>query len=330
MPVVSIIIPTYNRSHHLRKAIDSALAQSFTDIELIVVDDGSKDDTGELVRNYADARIQYLHQENAGRSAARNAGMEASAGRFISLLDDDDIHFPHKLHHQMAFLAAHPYLDAVASAGYLIGENDDIQGVFSQRTQPIEITLPDNIHQTGIPPSSLLFRRKCLDRMDCWFDPGISYAEDNDFIIRFLLSGHRLVWLPRPLWGYRRYGGRPSYIQYASTLSFHTILERLVARSDLPSSILDKKDKILSGSHMVVAQFAFLHRISKLGQYHLKMAVALDPSLLESSPPQLIRGLSKFVRDLPTDEQEPYIQYLNSHLPESLLHLRPFLHEALR
>ena len=330
MPIVSVIIPTCNRTHYLQKAIDSVLGQSETDIEIIVVDDGSQDGTAQLVEKYTDIRVHYLHQENAGRSAARNKGIRAAAGRFISFLDDDDVHCSSKIKTQLAFLAAHPHIDAVASTGYLMDEHDNTQGILAPWKNLKEITLPECIEQSGIPPSSLLLRRRSLDRMEYWFDQRLSYAEDNDFVIRFLLSGHRLTWLPEPLWKYRRHSVRTGYMQLASVLSFHTVLERLFVRSDLAGSILEKKNEILSRSHTAIARFAYLHHMVKLGRYHLEMAVALDPLFLEDTPPRLSCNLSEFGHALSSDERERYCRCLCSNLPEPLLHLRPHLHEAMR
>ena len=86
----SIIIPTYNRANLIGKAIDSVLAQTYHNWELIIIDDGSTDNTRDVVRSYNDNRIKYFYQENRGRSAARNYGIDISKGDYISFLDDDD------------------------------------------------------------------------------------------------------------------------------------------------------------------------------------------------------------------------------------------------
>ena len=88
----SIIIPTYNRENHLPKAIESVLSQSFTDWELIIVDDGSTDNTSDVVASYNDPRIKYIYQENAERSAARNNGIRNAKGEWICFLDSDDVY----------------------------------------------------------------------------------------------------------------------------------------------------------------------------------------------------------------------------------------------
>lgn len=105
-PLVSVIIPTYNRWPVLKRAVESVLNQSFKDFELIVVDDGSTDETaGELKEN---SHLQYFFQENKGVSAARNLGVKKSQGKYISFLDSDDEWLSHKLEKQMAFLKTRP------------------------------------------------------------------------------------------------------------------------------------------------------------------------------------------------------------------------------
>ena len=96
MPKVSVIIPTYQRSHLVGQAIESVLAQTYCDYEIIVVNDGSTDNTGEILAQYGD-RIVAIHQENRGLPAARHAGIRVAQGQYIAFLDDDDLWEPQKL-----------------------------------------------------------------------------------------------------------------------------------------------------------------------------------------------------------------------------------------
>ncbi len=106
-PLVSVIIPTYNRGWILKEAIDSVLEQDFNDYELIVVDDGSVDDTPTILKAYKN-EITVLRQANRGVSAARNSGIKAATGRLISFLDSDDLWLPRKLSTQVQFFNDHP------------------------------------------------------------------------------------------------------------------------------------------------------------------------------------------------------------------------------
>ncbi len=129
--LVSIIIPTYNRAYCVERAIDSALGQSYGNVEVIVIDDGSTDETTGLIeRRYgSDPRVRYFRQKNAGIAGARNAGLARVAGAFVALLDSDDSWAPWKLELQIACMLAHPELGmtwtdmiAVDPSGKIISE----------------------------------------------------------------------------------------------------------------------------------------------------------------------------------------------------------------
>ncbi len=106
-PLVSVVIPTYNQPVFLREALDSVFAQSFKDYEIIVVNDGSTDDTAEQLKQYGD-RIRLVTQENQGIGRARNRGMDEAVGRYIAFLDHDDLWHPSKLEAQVDFMREHP------------------------------------------------------------------------------------------------------------------------------------------------------------------------------------------------------------------------------
>src|ERR1700678_3861883 len=135
-PLVSIIIPTYNRAEYLGQAIDSALAQSYRPIEIIVVDDGSTDDTQGVAARYGD-RIRYIHKANGGASSARNAGFAAASGEVLALLDSDDRWLTEKLEKQISLLS-----DGVGlvHAGFRVFNSDD-----------------GRVTSTAVPPDKLDF-----------------------------------------------------------------------------------------------------------------------------------------------------------------------------
>lgn len=121
-PLVSVIIATYNRADFLKKALTSVLGQSYSNLEIIVVDDGSNDHTDTVVAGFDSSRIIYLRQENRGCSAARNRGLATSRGEYVAFLDSDDRFHPEKLAKQLAALEAHPecgmcYTSAIVEDG---------------------------------------------------------------------------------------------------------------------------------------------------------------------------------------------------------------------
>ena len=102
--MISVVLPSYNRAHILPRAIESILGQTYKDIELIIVDDGSSDNTAEVVGSFSDSRIVYVRQENAGACAARNNGIAHARGDYIAFQDSDDIWHQDKLEKQLATL----------------------------------------------------------------------------------------------------------------------------------------------------------------------------------------------------------------------------------
>jgi glycosyltransferase involved in cell wall biosynthesis len=194
-PMISAIIPTFNRAAFLREAIDSVLAQTEKDIELIVVDDGSTDDTRALVAEYGD-RLCYVFQPNAGASAARNRGIGCAAGKFITFLDSDDLWLPRKLARQMEWMAAHPNL--------LLCYTDEIwirRGVrVNQRNIHAKSggwIYPLCLPRCIISPSSVLMRRELFDEVGL-FDERLPVCEDYDLWLR-VASRFEVGFIPQPL-----------------------------------------------------------------------------------------------------------------------------------
>src|SRR3989338_6677567 len=109
--LVSVIMATRNRAHSISKSIDSILNQTYKNIELIIVDDGSTDETQQVISSYSDERIRYFKEEKVGRSACRNFGIRNSRGAYIGFCDDDDLFSPEKIEMQIIFLEKNPQID---------------------------------------------------------------------------------------------------------------------------------------------------------------------------------------------------------------------------
>ena len=170
-PVVSIILPTYNRASLLPRAVDSVLAQSWTSWELIVVDDGSIDDTVAVVSRYcrADARIHLLQQDNGGPGAARNRGFEKSNGDLVTFLDSDDEYLPEHVAIRVAYLEQYPDV-GLLHGGVLLPSPGSDEMVPDAR-DPSRIL---SIHDCAVG-GTFFARREVLQRGPGW--PG-GYAED--------------------------------------------------------------------------------------------------------------------------------------------------------
>lgn len=187
-PVISIVIPTFNRAHMIHRAIESIKQQTFKEWELIIVDDASTDTTEEIIRTYLkdDQRIRYIkHEKNQGGSAARNSGIKKSQGRYIALLDDDDRWYPEKLQLQYECSLRHPEAGLIYSGFcYVDYETDQIITNVIPRYQGnvSSIILKNNIF--ALPTT--LIKNECFQRAGL-FDEQLTSFQDWDMWIRISL-----------------------------------------------------------------------------------------------------------------------------------------------
>jgi len=214
MPKVSVIIPTYNRAQMVCEAIDSVLAQTLEDIEVIVVDDGSDDGTGDVLRERYGERIRYFYQENLGRSVARNRGIRASRSPYLLFLDSDDWLLPDALRLQAEFLDAHPDVDVVYSDGYYCDATGrPIQLISLERPPVPEGKLLEVIvlHNVVVATHSAMVRRRALDRLgDPYFDEALRGTEDADLWLRLAAIGATFAYQDVLTCKYRLHGGNAS------------------------------------------------------------------------------------------------------------------------
>jgi glycosyltransferase involved in cell wall biosynthesis len=178
---VSVIIPTYNRGWIIQEAIDSVLEQDFADIELIVVDDGSSDNTPEILRAYG-SDIQVIRQSNRGVSAARNRGIQASAGRWIALLDSDDLWLPQKLARQVDFFSAHPDAMICQTGEQWVRKGVRVNPKARHRKFSGMIFEP-SLELCLVSPSAAMIRKRLFSDVGL-FDESLPACEDYDLWLR--------------------------------------------------------------------------------------------------------------------------------------------------
>ena len=184
MPKVSVIIPTYNCAHYLEQAIESAMNQTYRDLEIIVLDDGSTDNTSEVVRKYG-TNIRYIRQANAGLPAARNRAIESSSGEFLAFLDSDDWWELSKLAKQVPLLEDDPQVGLVYTDLRVVHDDGEIIPSFlASRPLATSGYVFDRLLQSGfILPSTVLMRRVCLDQVGM-FDESMRSHEDIELWLR--------------------------------------------------------------------------------------------------------------------------------------------------
>jgi len=181
-PMVSIIIPLYNGEQYIAQTIESALSQTYSNIEIIVVNDGSEDRGPDIVRDYP---VTVLHKENGGISSARNVGIKAAKAEFIALLDQDDLFMPHKIERQVNYLIEHPEYSLVFTPVIGFDLNRGIRKMFAGHVgRRVDGDIFTDVYKSNyITPCSTLIRRKVLEKVG-FFDESLSICEDHDLFIR--------------------------------------------------------------------------------------------------------------------------------------------------
>lgn len=194
-PQVSVIIPTYNRAQYIEESVRSVLAQTYRDLEVVVVDDGSVDETGIIVNSIADPRLRYIRQENLGRSKARNHALSLARGKYITFLDSDDLYLPGKIELQVEYLKKHPDAGMVYTSAYCINDGGEMlahryEATVSGRIYeqiafftPVTITLP-----------TVMTYRKVMDDVG-GFDENMHRFEDTD-MWRRISKSYRIDAMP--------------------------------------------------------------------------------------------------------------------------------------
>ncbi len=207
-PKISVIIPAYNACKFIAEAIESVLNQTFPAHEIIVVDDGSTDGTGEFVEKQFGDKVKVIRQENKGQGAARNAGIKVATGNIFQFLDADDLLLPNKFEVQLDFWRRNPEFDIVYCD----------HCYFVEKKIPNDLPLPRPLHQgvlvdvairqtPGGPPHCFLVSRHVMDVVGQFNeDRSIQIVEDRDFWFRCALHGFTFGYVPQVLALTRRHG----------------------------------------------------------------------------------------------------------------------------
>jgi len=247
--LVSVVVPTYNAAQYLPMALDSILNQTYPHLEIIVVDDGSTDQTPHICQEYLrkDPRIQYIRQDNQGPSAARNRGIAQTTGRFIALMDSDDLMNPKCIDLELEVIRRDPLVDIVYTAmRFIDSHGNPIGELHGQEIDPKNLVI-HLLFRNVIPgPGAIFAKRECLVKNP--YNPSYKHAEDYDLMIR-LAHRYRFKYLDLPLISYRRHGANLSNNQQEHRKSELSILRQYSQ---------DHIETLLNHSHFDGAQKALM------------------------------------------------------------------------
>jgi glycosyltransferase involved in cell wall biosynthesis len=232
MPPCSVVVAAYNVERYVGPAVESALSQTYPDVEVIVVNDGSTDGTAAALEPFRD-RIKYVEQPNEGLPASRNRGLREAAGQYVALLDGDDLWLPSRLEKVIGFLEDRPDIGFATSDAFFLSEAspegrryyDELPGGFRTRNQAYWILDYNFVLGMAVVRRSLFARHGT-------FDETLMTSEDWDLWIRFILGGERAGLVDEPLAYYRRRPGTLSLDEARIVEDALSIVERAVDRPE--------------------------------------------------------------------------------------------------
>ena len=282
-PEVSVIIPVYNGEKFVGQAIESVLHQTYTDWELIIVDDGSEDNTKGIMRCYSDPKIQYFYQENQGLSGARNTGIDYASGKYIALLDADDEWEPTFLEVSAGYLNQNPETAAVYSGFQYIDSEGNPIG-----TPVCKVVTSDHFHDEIIASGNWLSAcsvvvRRSIYREIGGFDGNLKALEDTDMWLQ-ISKDYCIDGIPQVLTRYRRLASNMSDDTERMIDAYYMLIEKHYGTLSDPFSEWSEDKKAFGHYYHMMGILGFTARqeyprsarsVEWLAQYFLRDAVSL-------------------------------------------------------
>lgn len=274
-PLVSIIVPVYNGSKYIKTAIESIFEQTYSNYEVIVVDDGSTDNTREILKPYED-RIYYLYQANEGSASARNLGIKVAKGELIAFLDADDYwSIPEKLTRQVACFNNEPMLGCVNTGWRIVnGDNEHIKTVQPWHKAP-ELNLETWLKRKCVRTSAMIFRREWLEKVG-GFDEELKQSHDVDLILRLSLAGCKFTWLKEDTVCYRQHEANTTKNSVRQAKYVRAVLDKFFANQNLPEHIRETESQ--TRYHTLVWLAWYQYRANNLDMMSEFLQKSLDVS----------------------------------------------------
>jgi GT2 family glycosyltransferase len=310
VPAVTVFIPAYNARAYLGDAIESILAQTFPDFELLVIDDGSRDDTRDIAQAWAarDSRIHVVSRGNRGRPATRNEAFDLARGRYLAVLDADDLSAPQRLERQVAFMEAHREVAVCGSLNVHLRDPADLRRTVLSRSilrkHPAHVrgVRAVQFFDCAVRQSTAMFRMETVRARGYRYDPAYPLAEDFELWSRILRSD-AIANLPEVLGYYRRHSLQSTQLRFVDVHAYMACAARATwARYGLDPGSDAAMLKLLRPEH-----FAEAREIPRIFMaYRRLLATAgrdaeVDAAVLKDHVwTHVRRGLKRALRGSPT------------------------------
>ena len=297
-PLVSVIIPSYNSAHFLNRSVDSVLAQTHKNIEIIIIDDGSTDDTAEVIKRFAD-KVRYHYQENRGLAGARNAGIELARGQYIQFLDADDWIAAEKLERQVTQFEKSPEISVVYSDYVMVDDSGSRMEENTRWLKGKDYGADSNVFERLLCECFLVVHstlvRAEVFQQEGKFDEDRNLSEDWDLWLRLACRGHKFHYVPGEFAYYYKHGEAMT----ENTRLLHDrrrlLFEKFVGDSGFDSLNDKAKLEFRRYQHRALADDLYHFKDWRVSRAHLTEVIRLSRGLDKIEPLTLL--LKTFVHE---------------------------------
>ncbi|MDB4433325.1 glycosyltransferase, partial [bacterium] len=315
VPNISVIIPCYNTGQYLGEAISSVLSQTLQDFEIVVVDDGSTDNTRKVVDSFEDPRIHYIHQENRGLAAARNAGARNSRGPLIAFLDADDTLMPDKLEAQKTFLEEHPEYGLIAAHFERVDAHGEPLNPSPVKNLPGgPISIADVLVDCPFATHATLFSREWFERVGM-YDEELEAAEDWDLYCRLAIAGCRMYKMNRTICFYRHSPTSMSLRGRRQTEFMLRVVDKSFANPGLPTELRDLEPRARAETYLKGMARCYAGGDFEVAESYLRRALELLAELGELDCDHVAEHLHRLISYTKIADADAYYQGVLEHFP---------------
>jgi glycosyltransferase involved in cell wall biosynthesis len=334
-PLISVIIPTKNRGQFIADAIQSVLTQTWRELELIIVDDGSTDNTRDIVASFGDPRLNYSWQETAGRSMARNNGASRAQGKFLAFLDSDDAYLQNTLELHLTAMNRLPKPGMVIGGYEYTDEKGCSLGVRRPWLSDGDLGPKGWLFDCYATPSSILLDRAWFERAG-GFDQNFEIAEDWDLGLRLANAGCPMRWTSAIVYRYRIHGDNSIRNVTARKADAERVIDKFFSSPDLTSELRSIEPQAKAWVALIAAGRYYAAGYENIARGEVARAIALDPSLstddgLGALTQLLAQSDDGVIVSVPSDYQQRVLENLPGQIGQRhITRRRALARDAMR